>query len=180
MPDLSVELAPNNPLGLRLKNPVMVASGTFGYGTEYTRLVEVSRLGAIIAKGVTLRPRRGNPAPRTVETPAGMLNSIGLQNIGLKALLRDDTEKPPVPLEHRQDVSSKDLHHFVVNYCLDMSASNIERAESHAAKLRKFGPVGAQAVEDFLMDEALEPALDAIPRPLLQGFLKRLRQEVQE
>ena len=78
MPDLSVELAPNNPLGLRLKNPVMVASGTFGYGTEYTRLVEVSRLGAIIAKGVTLRPRRGNTprALRVFDTCVGRREGV--------------------------------------------------------------------------------------------------------
>ena len=88
-PDLSVELAPHHKTGLHLRNPVLVASGTFGYGTEYASLVDIQRLGAIVSTGVTLRPRRGNRQPRIAETPAGMLNSIGLQNIGLRRLLRD-------------------------------------------------------------------------------------------
>jgi dihydroorotate dehydrogenase (NAD+) catalytic subunit len=67
----------------------MTASGTFSNGLEYARIVEISRLGAIVSKGVTLRPRAGNPAPRTVETAAGMLNSIGLQNIGINALIKE-------------------------------------------------------------------------------------------
>lgn len=91
--DLSVELAPGGKSGLRLANPVMTASGTYGYGTEYAALVDIQRLGAIVCKGTTLRPRSGNPLPRIVETPAGMLNSIGLQNIGVRALIR---EKAPI------------------------------------------------------------------------------------
>lgn len=76
-PDLSVQLGP-----LRLKNPVMTASGTFGYGEEYSDFADLSRLGAIVVKGISLDPRAGNPPPRLVETAAGMLNSIGLENIG--------------------------------------------------------------------------------------------------
>lgn len=87
--NMAVELAPRQPSGLRLKNPVMTASGTFGYGMEYAKLVDVNRLGAVVAKGVTLEPRVGNPYPRLAETPAGLLNSIGLENVGLEALLRD-------------------------------------------------------------------------------------------
>ena len=82
--DLSVEL----PRGLRLDNPILVASGTFGYGTEYADVVDVQRLGAICCKGTTLRPRIGNITPRVTETPAGMLNSIGLQNPGVDAVIR--------------------------------------------------------------------------------------------
>jgi dihydroorotate dehydrogenase (NAD+) catalytic subunit len=81
--DLSVDLG----RGLVLKNPLLVASGTFGYGVEYGDVVEVDRLGAICSKGTTLRPRVGNPPPRVTETPAGMLNSIGLQNPGVDAVL---------------------------------------------------------------------------------------------
>jgi len=66
-----------------LRNPALVASGTFGYGTEYARLIDVQRPGAIVSKGITARPRRGNRGPRIVETPSGMLNAIGLQNIGI-------------------------------------------------------------------------------------------------
>jgi len=86
---LSVELAPRCKRGLLLANPVMTASGTFGYGLEMAKELEIQRLGAIVCKGTTLRRRRGNPQPRTVETPAGMLNSIGLQNMGVEALIRD-------------------------------------------------------------------------------------------
>ena len=91
--DLTVQLAPNNSRGLRLANPVMTASGTFGYGTEYVEIVDIQRLGAIVCKGTTLEPREGNPQPRLTETPSGVLNSIGLQNIGVAALIK---EKAPI------------------------------------------------------------------------------------
>jgi dihydroorotate dehydrogenase (NAD+) catalytic subunit len=77
--DLRVHVA-----GLKLKNPVMVASGTFGYGKEYATFVDLNQLGAIVVKGISLQPMDGNPPPRIAETPAGLLNSIGLQNVGLK------------------------------------------------------------------------------------------------
>lgn len=85
--DLCVELAPKHKAGLRLRNPVIAASGTFGYGTEYASLMDVQRLGALVSKGITWAPRRGNRQPRIVETPAGMLNSIGLQNVGVRAVV---------------------------------------------------------------------------------------------
>ncbi len=72
---------------LTLQNPVMVASGTFGYGQEYHRLFDVNTLGAIVTKSISLKPRPGNTAPRIYETPSGMLNSIGLQNVGLPAFI---------------------------------------------------------------------------------------------
>lgn len=77
--DLSCDLG----RGLHLTSPVMTASGTFGYGTEFADLVDLNRLGAIIVKGTTLAPREGNPYPRMAETPAGMLNAVGLQNKGI-------------------------------------------------------------------------------------------------
>ncbi len=86
-PDLTVNLAPSHPAGLTLRNPVLAASGTFGYGVEFAGLVDIQRLGAIVCKGTTLQPRVGNPPPRTVETAAGMLNSIGLQNVGVQAVI---------------------------------------------------------------------------------------------
>ena len=74
----------NTKIGsLELKNPVMTASGTFGYGTEYADFMDINRLGAIIVKGTTLNPRQGNPYPRMAETPQGMLNAVGLQNKGV-------------------------------------------------------------------------------------------------
>jgi dihydroorotate dehydrogenase (NAD+) catalytic subunit len=87
--NLSVDLAPRAKRSLVLTNPVMTASGTFSNGLEYARLIDIDRLGAITSKGTTLQPRRGNPQPRTAETPAGMLNSIGFQNIGVRALIAD-------------------------------------------------------------------------------------------
>jgi dihydroorotate dehydrogenase (NAD+) catalytic subunit len=85
--DLSVDLAPGRPGRLVLHNPVLVASGTFGYGVEYGDVVDVQRLGAICCKGTTLKARVGNRPPRVTETPAGMLNSIGLQNPGVDAVI---------------------------------------------------------------------------------------------
>ena len=75
--------------GLVLKNPVMTASGTFGYGEECAPFCDLNRLGAVVVKGLSLEPRAGNPAPRIMETPCGMLNAIGLQNIGVRAFIDD-------------------------------------------------------------------------------------------
>ena len=82
--NLSVEIG-----RLRLRNPVMTASGTFGYGEEYAPYVDLNRLGAIVVKGLSLKPRMGNPPPRIVETPCGMLNAVGLQNVGVNVFIRE-------------------------------------------------------------------------------------------
>ncbi len=87
--DLRVDLAPHHKLQLQLRNPVMTASGTFSNGLELAKQFDIDALGAIVSKGTTLRPRRGNATPRTVETPAGMINAIGFQNIGVGALTRN-------------------------------------------------------------------------------------------
>ena len=73
---------------LKLKNPVMTASGTFGYGEEYSEFVDLNKLGAVVVKGLSLKPMEGNPSPRIYETPCGMLNAIGLQNVGVKEFLK--------------------------------------------------------------------------------------------
>ena len=83
-PDLKVEIS-----GLKLKNPVLTASGTFGYGREFDPLMDLDRLGGIIVKGLSLEPSRGNPPPRIAETPCGMLNAIGLENIGIEAFIAE-------------------------------------------------------------------------------------------
>jgi len=83
-PDLSVDIG-----GLTLKNPVMTASGTFGYAREFAPFMDVSQLGAIIVKGISLKPRPGNPPPRIVETACGMLNAIGLENVGVERFISD-------------------------------------------------------------------------------------------
>ena len=82
--------------GLLLKNPVMTASGTFGYGREFESLVDLEQLGAIVVKGLSLEPTVGNPPPRIVETPSGMLNAIGLENVGIEAF-----EKKKLPFLRR-------------------------------------------------------------------------------
>lgn len=86
-PNISVDIG-----GLRLKNPVMTASGTFSYGAEFKDLMDLNRLGAIIVKGLSPQPQKGNPPPRIVETACGMLNAIGLENVGIDAFI---TEKLP-------------------------------------------------------------------------------------
>ena len=87
-PELKISIG-----SLRLKNPVMVASGTFGYAEEFKDFVELKNLGAIVTKTITLKPRKGNSMPRTCETPAGMLNSIGLENPGIEVFIKEKLPK---------------------------------------------------------------------------------------
>lgn len=94
MGSLDVDIA-----GLKMKNPVMTASGTYGSGKEYGELIDINRLGAICVKTVTLKPMSGNPPPRLWETPSGMLNSIGLQNDGVEAFIDND-----LPFLSKQDI----------------------------------------------------------------------------
>jgi dihydroorotate dehydrogenase (NAD+) catalytic subunit len=108
--DLSVDLG----RGLVLPNPILVASGTFGYGIEYGDVVDVDRLGGICCKGTTLKPRIGNPTPRVTETPGGMLNSIGLQNPGVDAVIEKYAEtwtrwRSPVIV----NVAGESVHDYV-------------------------------------------------------------------
>ncbi len=126
-PKLAVNLG-----GIALRNPVMVASGTFGYGPEYAGLVDLNKLGAFIVKGISLHPARGNPTPRMAEVPGGLLNAIGLQNPGVEVFLEDhlpffDQYEVPVIvniwgrcLEEYRDVaarldSAKGLHGLELN-----------------------------------------------------------------
>lgn len=99
MPNLTVDIAPGRKNSLVMKNPVMPASGTFSWGIEFARHFEIEALGAVVSKGVTMAPRGGNQQPRVAETPAGMLNSIGLQNIGIEACISE-----MAPLWARWDV----------------------------------------------------------------------------
>jgi dihydroorotate dehydrogenase (NAD+) catalytic subunit len=83
-PDLSVNIA-----GISLRNPVMTASGTFGYGEEFSEYVDLEKIGAIVTKGLSIKPKAGNSMPRIVETPGGMLNAIGLQNVGIEKFIEE-------------------------------------------------------------------------------------------
>ncbi|MBP5642630.1 MAG: dihydroorotate dehydrogenase [Bacteroidales bacterium] len=106
--------------GLTLKNPVMTASGTFGYGEEYADFVDLSELGGIIVKGTTLHHREGNPYPRMAETPMGMLNCVGLQNKGVDYFI--ETIYPRI-------------RHFDTNVLVNVSGSNIDDYVMAAAKI---------------------------------------------
>ncbi len=135
-PDLSVNLA-----GIKMKNPVMVASGTFGYGTEYAPFVDLDKLGAIITKTITLKPKEGNPPPRTMETPSGLLNSIGLENVGLDHFIKEKLPalrkmtKTPVIVsiggrcieEYRQMARALDQEKGVSGMEMNISCPNIEK-----------------------------------------------------
>lgn len=108
--DLAVDIG-----GLKLKNPVMTASGTFGYGEEYAEFVDLNLLGAVIVKGISLDPMEGNPSPRICETPCGMLNSIGLQNVGLKRFLK---EKLPYLMKFETKVIVNILGNTIQEYAI--------------------------------------------------------------
>ena len=130
MVDISVKLPPSHPRGLLLDNPVMTASGTFGYGIEYSDFMDIHRLGAIVSKGTTLKPREGNPQPRLVETASGVLNSVGLENIGVEAVIK---EKAPVWAGWRVPV--------IVN----IAGETIDEYAAVAAKLE--GVAGVSGIE---------------------------------
>ncbi|TEB05763.1 Dihydroorotate dehydrogenase B (NAD(+)), catalytic subunit [Pelotomaculum schinkii] len=125
-PDLSVNVG-----GIRMKNPVTTASGTFGFGPEYAPYIDLNRLGAIVVKGTTLEPRAGNPTPRLVETPAGVLNSIGLQNPGV---------------EHFIDEALPYLAGFDVPVIVNISGDTLEDYAGLAARLSRAGGVAGLEV----------------------------------
>ena len=106
MADLSVKIG-----SMEMKNPVMTASGTFGYGLEFQDFVDLNQIGGIIVKGTTLNPREGNPYPRMAETPMGMLNAVGLQNKGVHYFVENIYPK------------IKDIN---TNMIVNVSGSNIE------------------------------------------------------
>lgn len=126
MSNLAVNLG-----GLKMKNPVTTASGCFGFGPEYAPYVDLNKLGAIVVKGTTLEPRMGNPGVRIVETPAGILNSIGLQNPGVDAFIRKSL---PFLAEYDTPV--------VVN----IAGNTLEDYAELAYRLTKAGGVGALEV----------------------------------
>ena len=114
--DLSVQVG-----ALRLTNPILTASGTFGYGVEFAHLVDLNRLGGFVTKGISREPIEGAPAPRLCETPSGMLNAVGLQNVGVDVFLKDK-----LPLLRKYNT------HVIVNvfgYCLEDYVEVIRRLE---------------------------------------------------
>jgi dihydroorotate dehydrogenase (NAD+) catalytic subunit len=127
-PNLAVEIA-----GIKLKNPVITASGTFGYGKEFSPFIDLDKLGAMVLKGITLKPKMGNPPPRIIETPSGMLNSIGLQNVGVERLIK---EKLPY------------LQKFSTPVIINISGETIEEYVGLARKLGEISKkMGVAALE---------------------------------
>jgi len=121
--NLSVQVGP-----LKLKNPVITASGTFGYGEEYADFFDLNRLGAVIVKGLSLVPRKGNPPPRIMETPYGMLNAIGLENVGVKRFIKEKLPK---------------LKKFTVPIIANIFGETIKEYEKIAVLLTEAGGVAA-------------------------------------
>lgn len=117
-----------NLAGVAMRNPVMTASGTCGYGREYRAFYDVNELGAIVVKGLTREPRLGNPVPRIAETPAGMLNAIGLQNPGLDVFIREE-----IPY----------FKELTVPVIVNISGSTVEDYQVLAAALDKAGGIAA-------------------------------------
>ena len=124
MADLKVDLGK----GLTLSNPVMTASGTFGYGTEYADFMDISRLGGIIVKGTTLHHREGNPYPRMAETPSGMLNAVGLQNKGV---------------DYFVEKIYPDIKDTATNMIVNVSGSSVEDYVATAAKINELDSIPA-------------------------------------
>jgi dihydroorotate dehydrogenase (NAD+) catalytic subunit len=122
-PDLSLNIG-----SLRLRNPILTASGTFGWGHEYAKLADLTRLGAVVVKATTLRPRPGNKPPRVTETPAGMLNAIGLQNPGVEKVIK---EKLP------------DLRHYGTPIIVNIAGDSLDDYAQVAARLTESGLVEA-------------------------------------
>jgi dihydroorotate dehydrogenase (NAD+) catalytic subunit len=135
MVDLSVDLGK----GLRLKNPILAASGTFGYGDEIADLVEIEQFGGIITKSLSWQPRVGNPPPRIVETSSGMINSIGLANIGLDAFLKEKASflsqlecqviiniAASTKSEFIEIIQALDREDWIAGYEINVSCPNVE------------------------------------------------------
>jgi dihydroorotate dehydrogenase (NAD+) catalytic subunit len=160
--DLSVNVG-----ALRLSNPILAASGTFGYGVEFAHLVDLNRLGGIVVKGLSLEPIAGAPAPRLCETPSGMLNAVGLQNVGVRAFV---VEKLPALRQYRTAVIAN-----VFGYSVDEYVSVIrilEDAEGLAAyELNISCPNTAHGGIQFgsdpqMVSEVVSAARQAAHRPL--------------
>lgn len=153
--DLAVDIG-----GLSLHNPVLTASGCFGYGTEYEGLCDIERIGGLCTKGLSLAPRPGNPPPRILETPSGMLNAIGLENIGIDAFIEDQAPK----LEGKKTRIVANLFGVTV----DEYARLCERAEScariDAVELNISCPNVKEGGVEFGIDPAAAAAVTAASR----------------
>src|ERR1039457_1026439 len=163
-PDLRVSVA-----GIDLKNPIIAASGTFGYGIEFEDIVHLDRLGGLVVKGLSVEPMTGNPPPRLYETAAGMLNAIGLQNIGAQAFL---DEKLPALREKKNVVVFANVFGYTrTDY--EHTIEILNQGEGIAAyELNVSCPNTAHGGIQFgsdpqLLDEVVRTAKRAARRPLI-------------
>ncbi|MEE9219020.1 MAG: dihydroorotate dehydrogenase [Acidobacteriota bacterium] len=167
---MQVELGP-----LRLQNPVVAASGTFGYGEEFSPFLDLDRLGGFVVKGLSLRARQGNPYPRTCETPSGMLNSIGLQNIGIDSFLQDKLPR----LRHLKAAVIANLYGESLQEFEEL-AERIEDSQGLAAvELNLSCPNTPAGGMCFGVDEALtEQVVGAVRRRLRLPLIVKLTPNV--
>lgn len=162
-PSLSVKIG-----NLELKNPVLTASGTFGYGLEFVPFFDLSLLGGIVVKGLSLRPKEGNPPPRIYETPCGMINSIGLQNIGVDAFIK---EKLPFLRKFNTKIVANffgdDLDEYIE------TAEKLEQAEGvHALEMNVSCPNKSSewrkmGLDPELLREAIGKVRKVVKKPLI-------------
>lgn len=162
-PSLSVKIG-----NLELKNPVLTASGTFGYGLEFVPFFDLSLLGGVVVKGLSLRPKEGNPPPRIYETPCGMINSIGLQNIGVDAFIK---EKLPFLRKFNTKIVANffgdDLDEYIE------TAEKLEQAEGvHALEMNVSCPNKSSewrkmGLDPELLREAIGKVRKVVKKPLI-------------
>jgi dihydroorotate dehydrogenase (NAD+) catalytic subunit len=150
---------------LTLKNPVLTASGTFGYGLEYSQFFDISKLGGIVVKGLSLRPKEGNPPPRIYETPCGMINSIGLQNIGFDAFVK---EKLPF------------LKKFDTKIIANFFGENLEEYEELAQKLDATDGIHALEMNVSCPNKTSEWRMMGLQPELLREAVRKVRSKVKK
>jgi dihydroorotate dehydrogenase (NAD+) catalytic subunit len=157
MPDLAIDLC-----GLKLRNPVLAASGTFGYGIEFEKILDLNQLGALVTKGLSRQPIAGNPAPRLWHTESGMMNSVGLQNVGVRAFI---TDKLPKLRQYTVPVIANVFGYAIEDY-LEV-VRTLEDAEGIAAyELNVSCPNTKEGGIFFSSDPALLSTLVTQVRPL--------------
>lgn len=159
-PKLEVKLG-----NLIFKNPVLTASGTFGYGLEYSTFINLNLLGGIVVKGLSLNPKEGNPTPRIYETPCGMINSIGLQNIGYEAFVR---EKLPF------------LKRFQTNIIVNFFGENLNEYIEVASRLDQTEDVHALEMNVSCPNKKSEWRRMGINPQLLREAVKEVRKQVKK
>ncbi|WP_346429550.1 dihydroorotate dehydrogenase [Thermodesulfovibrio yellowstonii] len=163
MPVLEVKIG-----NLSFKNPVLTASGTFGYGLEYSQFVDLNILGGIVVKGLSLKPKQGNPPPRIYETPCGMINSIGLQNIGLEAFKR---EKLPFLKKFNTNIIvnffGENLDEYIEVAKLLDETQGVHALEMNVSCPNKISEWRKMGLEPELLREAIKRVRLHIKKPLI-------------